>query len=102
MTVVDTLVIKPEYKDEAYRNAVEYLEDCLMVRQSHFSVQIIRHLDTGTGLPDWSKHPDDERERDSEHAGRYQLPGRGIQEERQTTAHDSFRRVARGRLFRTQ
>lgn len=30
-TVVDSLVIKQEYKDEAYRNAVEYLEDCLMV-----------------------------------------------------------------------
>ncbi|THG93626.1 hypothetical protein EW026_g7662 [Hermanssonia centrifuga] len=29
-TVVDSLVIKQEYKDEAYRNAVEYLEDCLM------------------------------------------------------------------------
>lgn len=30
-TVVDTLVIKEEYKGEAYRSAVEYLADCLMV-----------------------------------------------------------------------
>ena len=30
-TVVDTLVIKEEYKDEAYRGAVDYLADCLMV-----------------------------------------------------------------------
>ena len=30
-TVVDTLVIKEEYKDEAYRSAVEYLANCLMV-----------------------------------------------------------------------
>ena len=33
-TVVDSLVIKQEYKGEAYRSAVEYLEDCLMVRVS--------------------------------------------------------------------
>lgn len=31
-TVVDSLVIKEEYKEEAYRSAVEYLADCLMVR----------------------------------------------------------------------
>lgn len=30
-TVVDTLVIKEEYKDEAYRSAAAYLADCLMV-----------------------------------------------------------------------
>ncbi|EKM59243.1 uncharacterized protein PHACADRAFT_136668 [Phanerochaete carnosa HHB-10118-sp] len=29
-TVVDTLVIKEEYKDQAYKSAVEYLADCLM------------------------------------------------------------------------
>ncbi|KAI0700779.1 rsec15 [Cytidiella melzeri] len=29
-TVVDTLVIKEEYKEEAYRGAVKYLADCLM------------------------------------------------------------------------
>lgn len=31
-TVVDTLVIKETYKDEAYRSAVEYLAECLMAR----------------------------------------------------------------------
>ena len=31
-TVVDTLVIKEAYKDEAYKSAVEYLAGCLMVR----------------------------------------------------------------------
>lgn len=31
-TVVDTLVIKEAYKDDAYKSAVEYLADCLMVR----------------------------------------------------------------------
>jgi exocyst complex component 6 len=31
-TVVDTLVIKESYKDEAYKSAVEYLADSLMVR----------------------------------------------------------------------
>ena len=31
-TVVDTLVIKEEYKDQAYKSAVEYLANCLMVR----------------------------------------------------------------------
>lgn len=30
-TVVDTLVIKEEYKGNAYKCAVEYLADCLMV-----------------------------------------------------------------------
>ena len=30
-TVVDTLVIKEQYKDEAYRSAAAYLADCLMV-----------------------------------------------------------------------
>ena len=40
MTVVDTLVIKPEYKDEAYRNAVEYLEDCLMVRGAYCCMRV--------------------------------------------------------------
>ncbi|KAJ3554408.1 hypothetical protein NM688_g3127 [Phlebia brevispora] len=29
-TVVDSLVIKQEYKDEAYKNAAEYLKECLM------------------------------------------------------------------------
>ena len=31
-TVVDSLVVKQEYKDGAYKNAVDYLESCFMVR----------------------------------------------------------------------
>jgi hypothetical protein len=30
-TVVDSLVIKETYKDEAYKGAVSYIADCLMV-----------------------------------------------------------------------
>lgn len=31
-TVVDSLVIKEEYKTSAFKKAVEYLVDCFMVR----------------------------------------------------------------------
>lgn len=31
-TVVDSLVIKESYKDEAYKGAVAYIAECLMVR----------------------------------------------------------------------
>jgi hypothetical protein len=31
-TVVDSLVIKEAYKDEAYKGALEYIAECLMVR----------------------------------------------------------------------
>lgn len=30
-TVVDSLAIQEEYKDEAYRGAVAYIAECLMV-----------------------------------------------------------------------
>jgi exocyst complex component 6 len=30
-TVVDSLVIKEAYKDEAYKGALEYIAECLMV-----------------------------------------------------------------------
>ena len=33
-TVVDSLVIKETYKEDAYRGAVSYIAQCLMVRQS--------------------------------------------------------------------
>jgi hypothetical protein len=31
-TVVDSLIIKEAYKDEAYKGALEYIAECLMVR----------------------------------------------------------------------
>lgn len=34
-TVVDSLVVKDQYKDEAYRAATVYIADCLMVRAHH-------------------------------------------------------------------
>ena len=38
-TVVDTLVIKDAYKDDAYKSAVDYLADCLMVRAAPTAAQ---------------------------------------------------------------
>lgn len=41
-TVVDSLVIKEAYKDEAYKGALEYIAECLMVRRvSSVSVSTI-------------------------------------------------------------
>lgn len=41
-TVVDSLVIKEEYKDEAYKGAVAYIAECLMV--IHFPNDLKRTL----------------------------------------------------------
>jgi exocyst complex component 6 len=37
-TVVDSLVVKDMYKDEAYGGAVSYIADCFMVRGSAFTI----------------------------------------------------------------
>lgn len=37
-TVVDSLVAKDRYKDEAYKLAVEYIAECLMVRLSSLNL----------------------------------------------------------------
>lgn len=37
-TVVDSLPIKETHKDEAYRTAVEYIAECLTVRQIEWVV----------------------------------------------------------------
>ena len=41
-TVVDSLVIKETYKDEAYKGALGYIAECLMVRQPSCESQSLK------------------------------------------------------------
>ena len=43
-TVVDSLVIKENYKDEAYKGALEYIAECLMVRMLDCSLRTLTKL----------------------------------------------------------
>lgn len=38
-TVVDSLIIKEVYKDEAYKRALEYIAECLMVCVLNYSLR---------------------------------------------------------------
>ena len=43
-TIVDSLVIKEVYKDEAYKGALQYIADCLMVcRAKRLHIQCLNH-----------------------------------------------------------
>ena len=44
-TVVDSLVVKDAYKDEAYKGAVSYIADCLIVSAPPSSENPVRRLD---------------------------------------------------------
>ena len=83
-TVVDSLQISEEYKDEAYRAATAYIAQCLMVSlsfNSEFPTPKREELEKGAGLrltrygytvglPRGSKHREDKRKRNSEHPRR--------------------------------
>lgn len=57
-TVVDSLVIKEAYKDEAYRGALEYIAGCLMVCIiTHLMLPLIKQK---SELPDWQGYSIDE------------------------------------------
>lgn len=70
-TIVDSLLIKEAYKDEAYRGAVTYIAECLLVRSI---VGLMSRLtDEGAwyaGVPDGAKRSRDQRERDLQCARR--------------------------------
>lgn len=48
-TVVDSLVVKDQYKDEAYRAATVYIADCLMVRALHLQCNRVDTNDDDVG-----------------------------------------------------
>lgn len=43
-TVVDSLVIKETYKEEAYKGALGYIVECLMVSQIKATSHLLFHL----------------------------------------------------------
>ena len=64
-TVVDSLVIKESYKDEAYKGALTYIADCLMV-----SCKLSPLHDTADSLQELlgrERHTHVERECDIQH-----------------------------------
>jgi len=61
-TVVDSLVIKESYKDEAYKGALKYIADCLMVRSlgvfssSFPSDDLSQNFLSGRDIPMMNEH----------------------------------------------
>jgi hypothetical protein len=54
-TVVDSLSIVDAYKDEAYKGAVTYIAECLMVTFPLACLETQAYIDVFLGVPHWQK-----------------------------------------------
>jgi hypothetical protein len=70
-TVVDSLAIQEAYKDEAYRGAVSYIAECLIVSCWVNKVSVDQHQSPNNAwfadLPDWTRRLCHERQCDFEY-----------------------------------
>jgi hypothetical protein len=76
-TVVDSLALKDTYKDEAYKEAVGYIAECLMV-----SIPLLvghpADAEVNRGMAEfhgWPECTDDERERSCQYSHRHNVLG---------------------------
>jgi Exocyst complex subunit Sec15-like len=69
-TVVDSLAIKESYKDEAYKGALGYIADCLMVRLRPPCRRRVTETRVLKELLCWARYPHDERKRSVQYSHR--------------------------------
>lgn len=101
-TVVDSLMIKESYKEESYKGALGYINDCLMVcgRLLYIANDSAYKVTSFAGFPYWTRYTHDERKRYIQHPDRCGLPGRHPQRHWEITFGSCLRRTSSCKLVR--